>query len=260
MPYLDIPHGTLYYETSGTGPPLVLIHGSGANARIWEPQTAFFEERHQVVRYDLRGHGRSTVPTGAPYTHSGDLVALLDHLGIETAVIAGQSMGGGIAMSVASNYPERVTRLILVDTILDGYEWLPGWNESWTDIVEAATRGDRDAMVRAVLDHPLLEVSVKNPEVRARLARIFADYSGWSFANADPLVPDDPPSAKRLHEIIVPVLLITGDSTTPDFLRIADILAAGVPNIRRVDLPGVGHVSPLEAPEQFNALVAEFLA
>lgn len=260
MPYLDIPHGTLYYEVSGTGPPIVFIHGLAGDARMWDQHAAYLADRFQVVRYDLRGHGRSTMPADAPYSHSDDLAELLDHLAIERAIVVGQSMGGEIAVSFALGYPERVTRLVLVDTALNGYEWSSAWNESWGDVVDACVRGDRPAIVEAILAHPVLEVTVRIPEVRAILAEIFAGYSGWHFANRDPLVQDDPPSIQRLREITVPVLFVTGDSTIPDFLRIADILSTGIPDIRRVDLPGVGHVSPLEAMEQFNALVAEFVA
>src|SRR5437764_10880073 len=119
----------LYYESVGSGAPLVLIHGFALDARMWDPQIAPFAERYHVIRYDLRGFGRSALPDGTAYSAPGDLKALLEYLGVGEAVIVGLSMGGGVAMSFALTYPEATRALILVDSVLGGWEWSDGWNE-----------------------------------------------------------------------------------------------------------------------------------
>jgi pimeloyl-ACP methyl ester carboxylesterase len=83
-----------------------------------------------VIRYDIRGHGKSAFPTGEKYAHADDLAALLEYLSIPRAVVVGQSLGGEIAINFALRYPHRIRRLVLADTSLDGYKWSDEWYES----------------------------------------------------------------------------------------------------------------------------------
>ncbi len=88
--------GHIYYEVSGSGEPIVFIHGFTLDHRMWRPQVEFFAQDYQVITYDVRGFGKSSIPT-QPYSHDDDLLALLTYLGIEQAHIVGLSMGGRIA-------------------------------------------------------------------------------------------------------------------------------------------------------------------
>src|SRR5262245_57108437 len=112
--FADIPGARLHYEVAGSGEPLVLIHGFTLDMRMWDDQFASLARHFQVVRYDLRGFGKSSMPTTEPYTHADDLKALLDCLNIERAHVLGLSMGGSIAINFALNYPAMVDRLVLV--------------------------------------------------------------------------------------------------------------------------------------------------
>ena len=122
MPQLEVDGATLTYDDEGPrdgeGVPLVFVHGWTANRHRWDHQTAHFSERRRVVRLDLRGHGEST---GAGVRRiddlAADVLALLDHLKIERFVIVGHSMGGMIAQTVALSHPERVERMVLVNSI-----------------------------------------------------------------------------------------------------------------------------------------------
>lgn len=105
-----------YYEQSGEGPCLVLIHGAFGDARFWDPQWKHFLAKRRVVRYDLRGHGRTGGSDLGRYsmaTYADDLASLMNGLGIESAVVCGLSWGGGIAQVFAVRYPERLTGLVL---------------------------------------------------------------------------------------------------------------------------------------------------
>ncbi|MFI1046256.1 alpha/beta fold hydrolase [Streptomyces griseoruber] len=122
MPQLEVDGAPLTYDDEGPrdggGTPLVFVHGWTANRRRWDHQVAHFAETRRVVRFDLRGHGESGgagVRTVAELAQ--DLVALLDHLGIERCVLVGHSMGGMIAQTVALSHPGRVERMILVNSI-----------------------------------------------------------------------------------------------------------------------------------------------
>ncbi len=107
------------YEVSGAGSPVVLIHEGIGDSRMFAPQMAALSARHQVVRYDLHGYGRSGKPQ-TPYTNHEALDALLQHLGIKKTAILGMSMGGNIALDYALTYPEKVSGLILIGAGLDG--------------------------------------------------------------------------------------------------------------------------------------------
>jgi pimeloyl-ACP methyl ester carboxylesterase len=259
MSYLDVNGSRLYYETAGSGDPVVLIHGLGADARVWDLQFELFAQSYSVVRYDLRGHGRSAVPTEEPYAHADDLAALLDHVGIARAALVGQSMGGEIAINFALDYPEQTNSLVLADSTVEGYAWSTEWQESWGPIASAYAIGDSNAALAQVLAHPLLVGSVKQPNVKTRLTEMFSDYSGWHFVHADPVRVADPPALQRLHQIQAPSLILIGQYELPDFHRISELLVQNLPNAQRTELAGVGHVVPLEAPAQFNEVVLQFL-
>jgi pimeloyl-ACP methyl ester carboxylesterase len=110
----------LYYEVTGRGSPVALIHGFTLDRRMWDDQVAALALRHQVVRYDLRGFGRSSLPSNA-YSHVDDLQTLLNYLGIDRVALLGLSMGGAIALDFACAYPERLRAMLLADSTLRGF-------------------------------------------------------------------------------------------------------------------------------------------
>ena len=103
---------TFAYETAGAGRPLVFIHAGIADSRMWDRQFSDLADSFTVVRYDMRGFGR-TPPAEGPYAHYEDLAALLTHLGLDRVSLVGCSMGSKTALDFALCYPERVDRLIL---------------------------------------------------------------------------------------------------------------------------------------------------
>jgi pimeloyl-ACP methyl ester carboxylesterase len=107
--------GTLYYDVRGSGPPVVLLHAGDSDLTMWEPQVLPLAASFRIIRYDARGHGRSTAPRG-PYSTTEDLRLLLLHLGVERPHLVGISMGAGVALDFAATYPERVSKLVLVST------------------------------------------------------------------------------------------------------------------------------------------------
>ena len=103
----------IHYERSGSGFPLLLIHAGIADSRMWEPQAKAWANHFDMIRPDLRGFGDSELPP-EPYSERADVVALLDHLGVDRAHVIGCSMGGTLATDLAIEHPERVERLVLV--------------------------------------------------------------------------------------------------------------------------------------------------
>jgi 3-oxoadipate enol-lactonase len=255
--FVEVDGGSLYYEITGEGLPLILIHGFTLDHRMWDDQLSALAQRHRVVRYDLRGFGRSSLP-GAAYSHAHDLWALLAALGITRAALLGHSMGGGVAIDFALAYPDAILGLILEDSTLNGFAW-SSETDAWFDAVDVAVRGGGvDAARASWLAHPFFLPAGEQAAVARRLYGIIGDYSGWHWTHADQQVSpvSSPP---MLATITAPTLVIVGERDIPDFRAISDHLARRIPHAQEVVLPGVGHMANMESPGLFNQAVQRFL-
>jgi 3-oxoadipate enol-lactonase len=250
----------LYYEAAGTGDALVFVHGFTLDRRMWDDQFAAFAKHYRVLRYDLRGFGKSAIPGNQSYGHEDDLKHLLDYLHIDRAHVAALSLGGQIAVEFALKYPHILDRLVLVDSTLAGVAFSPEWDAITGALWEIGRTQGAAAAMQTWFEHPLFQPTRANAAVWARVAQIIGEYSGWAFVNADPAVSPQPPAVTRLHEIVHPTLVIVGERDVADFQRVADLLAQGIANAQKVMLPGVGHMSNMEDPTGFNALALDFLA
>jgi pimeloyl-ACP methyl ester carboxylesterase len=153
---LPLPGTGLAYEVTGDGPAVVLVHGFGLDMRMWEPQVEHLAARYRVIRYDCRGFGASgAFDPAVPYTHAGDLVALLDHLAIGEAVLAGLSFGGRVVLQTALAAPARVRGLVLLDAVLDGVPWDPESAGALDKLARRVQAGGVPAGRAAWLAHPL---------------------------------------------------------------------------------------------------------
>ena len=151
MPHAPTNGIVTFYEDSGAGSAVVLIHGHSTDLRLWDTQVGpLTDAGFRVVRYDVRGHGRSTV-TERGYTwenYALDLRDLLDHLGIASASLVGLSMGGGIALAVAVMFPERVASLVLADSALPGFGYSDDFSQEVEELVAAVrAEGPRSVTV-----------------------------------------------------------------------------------------------------------------
>ena len=256
--FVEVDGGRLHYQIDGEGDPLVLLHGFGLDARMWDGEVERFGRDHAVVRYDLRGFGRSTLPT-APFTHFGDLRALLLQLGLARVDLVGLSMGGGVAVDFALSHPELLRSLVLVDTIVGGFKWRTdgkAMGAAWA----AAKTGGLPAARAAWLANPLFAPALEDPEVAARLRTMVDDYSGWHFLNDSPQRPLEPPAWERLASIATRTLVLVGARDLADFRDIAARLTRDLPQAQSHVVEGAGHMLNLEAPARFHELVARFLA
>ncbi len=120
--FLEVKGVKVYYETAGSGFPLVFLHAGGLDLRMWDEHFKYFSSAYMVIRCDAPACGQSTAPT-EPFTDAGVLQTLLNHLGIEQACLIGESLGGRIAIDLALEYPEMVKGLVLSGPGLGGYEW-----------------------------------------------------------------------------------------------------------------------------------------
>jgi pimeloyl-ACP methyl ester carboxylesterase len=253
----------LYVEQAGSGSPVVLIHEGIADSRMWEPQWAPYSERFRLVRYDMRGFGRSPRAVGT-VSMAGDLVELLDGLELGPAALVAGSMGGAVAMESAIARPDLVSRLVLVGSGLQGFEMTDETKAGWGEEEAALERGDIDAAVevnmRMWVDGPSRAPEEVDPDMRAKVAemqRRAIELWGGEDADYEPLVEG---WGARVAEIAAPTLLLVGELDRPEMLEIAERLEAEIPNARRETIAGTAHVPSMERPDEFDRLVLEFLS
>jgi len=256
----------LAYEVAGSGTPLVLVHAGVADRRMWDPQWAAFTSRHRTLRFDARGYGE-TLPPAAPWAHHGDLLGLLDELGIGRAHLVGASMGAGLAAEAALARPSAVASLVLAAPGGALYDSPTDELRSvWHDEVEALDHGDLDRAVevnlRAWVDGPSRAPEVVDPAVRSFVGRMQRD--AFELPEWDPeLAPEselEPPAATRFGEIRCPTLVIVGEADHAATRTAAETLASQVPRAELITWPDVGHMLTLERPEAFADLVLRFTA
>jgi len=254
----------LYAEVAGEGPAIALVHAGVCDSRMWDPQWETFRRSHRVLRYDLRGFGRSPLEAGR-YSHARDLIALLERHGLEPASLVGVSLGGRVTLETAVARPELVDALVLVGPGLPGHGWGDDLAAAWEDEEAALEAGDLDAAVevnlRTWVDGPRRSPEDVEPRVRTAVAemqrRAFELQLPFEeSAEEEPLVPD---LAERLGEVAAPTLVVVGDEDVPDMHAIADRLVAEIPGARRATIAGAAHVPSLERPAEFDELVLDYL-
>jgi len=259
---LPVAGGELYWEASGSGSPIVLLHGGLLDCTTWDREFARLAQRYRVVRYDARGHGRSSVQHGE-YSHAEDLVALLDGLALNRAVLVGLSLGGRTAIDVAVAHPERVAGLVGVAPGMSGWRFSdPVLQANWQQQAEAARAEDLDGYVewflRSWTDGPKRTPDVVDPAIRERLRGLALHNLERTANAAGPL--REVGAMERVAEIRAPTLALVGELDMSDIHGIVDLLVANVPGARKVVVPGVAHMVNLEAPEVFDREVDSFLA
>jgi pimeloyl-ACP methyl ester carboxylesterase len=249
-------------RTPGWGPALLLVHAGIADRRMWDDQMGpFADAGWTVIRADLPGFGETPTPT-RPVALWATLRDLLDHLGVERAVVAGASLGGRAAVDLALAAPERVRALVLVGSGLAGHRFQePALLELWDQSEGALERGDHGEAARLEIDTWVVgmgrDPSVVDPEVRRRVRDML--LVAYEHGPAD-LEEPDPPAADRLGEVAAPTLVVVGEHDRPDIHAMAGALAGGIPGAERALLPGTAHLPNMEQPEEFNRVVLEFLA
>jgi len=194
-----------------------------------------------------------------PYSHVDDLVALLAKLNAPNPHLVGQSMGGRFALDYAVTRPDELRSLIVIDSVVGGWEWSKEWIASYAPIVEAGKRGDIARAKALWLGHPLFAPARAKPAVAARLKQMVDDYSGWHFVNpsAERLVT--PPTVRQLGKIRSATFVIVGERDLAEMHRVAETIERGVGDVRRVTVAGAGHMANMEAPETINEVVRGFL-
>lgn len=262
--FAHIDSAKIYYEVAGQGPPFVMIHAGVADSRQWNNEFVNFARTYRVLRYDMRGYGKSE-PVEGEFSHMHDLVSLLDTLEIhEPLVLMGCSMGGGLAMDFALTHPSRVRALIMVDSAPSGLELDVARSSKFADVEKAFEEGDLDRV--AELETQIwFDGTGRTPEqVDPAMRKLLWEMNRLALAHeikelGKRLPNTQAPAFDRLQELDKPVLVIVGARDTPYTLAAADYMIQKIPSARKGIIEDAAHLPNMDQPHAFQEIVEHFL-
>jgi pimeloyl-ACP methyl ester carboxylesterase len=254
----------IYYELAGNGTPFVMIHAGVANSRQWDNEFAFFADRYQVLRYDMRGYGKSE-PADGEFSHMGDLVSVLDALDLhEPLILMGCSMGGGLAMDFALTQPSRVKALIMVGSGPSGLELDVPTPAKFAEVEKAFEAGDLDLVAELETqiwfdgtDRTPGQVDQAMRKLLYEMNHKALEYEARGLGKRLPNT--ETPAFDRLANLNIPVLVIIGAHDTPYILAAADYMVEKIPSARKVKMEDAAHLPNMDHPDEFQKAVKDFL-
>ncbi len=248
MPYIERGGAQIFYTSDGEGPPVLLSHGFSATSEMWAGQIAAFRQRHQIIVWDMLGHGQSDSPDDpALYTPEGavkDMAAILDACGAGSAVIGGHSMGGFLSLAFNMNYPQRVRGIMLFNTG-------PGYKsdearEQWNVMAHKQARAFADKGLAALGRSEEMQLG------KHRSALGLEHGARGMLAQQDARVIDSLPNIR------VPTLVLVGEKDRA-YMAATDYMTGKIPDGRKVMIADAGHAANIHQPAAFNAAMGEFL-
>lgn len=263
--HLNLGDGQLYYEMAGKGMPLVLSHAAFLDSRmfdaVWEPLAKHF----RVIRYDMRGFGKSSPVTG-PICRRDDLDQLLKQLEVTEAHLVGCSNGGQISLDLALEQPQRFKSLTLVGSTPSGFQLQGEPPRYLMEMIAALQSGNFDLanelQIRIWLDGEHREPEQVDSTLRKmslKMNRIPVSLSTFFIADTQPINPLTPPAIARLESVTCPTWIVTGALDNSEVLRAADEMAKRIPDARKTIIESTAHVPSYEQPDAFVKLLLDFL-
>jgi pimeloyl-ACP methyl ester carboxylesterase len=253
---VTVDDGTVWADDSGgDGPPLVLLHPGVGDSRIWDPVLGALTAKYRVIRYDARGFGQSPAPS-VKFSLLRDLVAVLDHYGVQRAAFVGCSQGGGSALGLALAQPGRVSALALLCPGIPGFPYPEEDDEDEeleADYERARAAGDVEALAGVM--QRIWGAAGATQAVMEQLRS-----AARASLVAEDLELEDPPVFGRLGEISVPASLMVGDTDYPPLVESNRQAADRIPGCEFVFVPGMDHLPPLREPALVLDLIARTLA
>jgi 3-oxoadipate enol-lactonase len=249
----------IFYETQGEGPPIVFVHGLGGTANVWHAQRVTLSRYFRVIVADLSGSGRSDKSrrTYSLETWADEIAGLIDHLKLDQAVVAGHSMGTAIVQKFAAKYPNKTRAIVLAGALV---ELGPPGKEAFTKRAETVEREGMIGIADAVLGGALSPgTRERNPALTGMVREMLLSndpqcYAGHCRALIAGSAKADQPNIK------CPTLLVVGDQDPVTPLALQRQIASAIANSRIRIVPNTAHLTMLETPEAFNAILLEFLA
>ncbi|MCE9555349.1 MAG: alpha/beta hydrolase [Planctomycetes bacterium] len=263
MKSVTIASGQLAVVDQGQGPPLLLVHGFPLDHTLWQNQIEPLAANYRVIAPDLRGIGQSSAVSAAPLTMAAfadDLANLLDAIEVREPIhYCGLSMGGYIAWEFWRRHPQRLRSLILCDTkaAADTPE-TAATREQWAvDVLRSGTTVVEQAILPKLMAPATYQ---QQPAVGEQVRRMLLDTRPETFAAGQRGMALRIDMRPYLGEIRLPTLLIVGSEDAISPPQEMHAMAEAIAGSRLITIPKVGHLTSLEAPDEFTAAVLEFLA
>ncbi|MER7014201.1 alpha/beta hydrolase [Saccharopolyspora sp. NPDC000359] len=258
---IPVPDGELYAEVVGSGPPVVLLHAGFLGVQMWDEQLDLADE-YQLIRYEARSHGRSSTAMRDHHPYQ-DLRAVLDHLGIGSASLVGNSMGGATSLTFALEHPDRVHRMVLFGPGVPPVRFQDPFileHHREEEAAKQAMDADRflDNMLRYAVDGPHRQPDQVDPQLRQRCRDMAMATIMNHHTATGTLVETDVRS--RLAEITTPTVFVVGELEASDLHRMAGEAVRRMPNAELVEFASCGHMTNIEAPQRANDLIRRHLA
>ena len=265
--YVPIADSKVYFNTTGEGEPVVLLHGGFLDSRMWDAQVEDLSTDHKVITVDLRGHGK-TEDGATDYLMTDAIKKILDTLGIKKASILGHSMGGEVATEFALQYPASVNRLLLM---------APGMNK-WTEtspkdtllqvndsLMDEAIKVKKDTalaaeyFVRSWFDGPQRKPNQPDSAIRSKVLAMVLSNMKQHHLQYWPRLGDSA-AVPRLHQLKMPVYLIYSQMDNDVMRMVADSVKAHVRGSTFAVFNATAHMPNLEHGSFFNSMVRNFLS
>jgi 2-succinyl-6-hydroxy-2,4-cyclohexadiene-1-carboxylate synthase len=248
----------LHYVIEGSGPPVILVHAFQMDLREWDEIVPELTSSFRVVRYDVRGHGRSAGATQPTAAHD-DLRDLLDELHIPKASLVGLSMGSGIVLDAALAYPDRVDRVVMVSPTISGVTSIIP-NDWMTPIIAQVRAGAKDSAAALWWASGMMAGARKRGAAGEHYHQVVLDNARIWGENPANRLPLSPPAAQRLESLKAPLLVIVGERDAAAIRQLGEILTRRVPNAEGVVMDDAGHMISVEKPAELAEYIADFLS
>ncbi len=260
----NIDKASIYYEVAGTGQPLLFIHAGVADSRQWNNEFETFAPHYRVIRYDLRGFGKSK-PAAGEYSHLQDLTALIEHLGIaRPIIIIGCSMGGGLALDFTLANPGKVSALIMVDSAPAGLQLDVRTPEKFKDIQNANKKGDLD-LVAELETQIWFDGDRKPTAVDQDMRKLAYEMNRLALSHDATGIGKQIPNTKELAvnnigKLDVPLLAILGIHDIPYMHAAIDYMDMKIPGIKTKIIDNAAHLPNMDQPIEFRDTIMGFLS
>ncbi|MGH8461067.1 MAG: alpha/beta fold hydrolase [Stenotrophobium sp.] len=258
MAYAHVNNQRLYFEdTGGNGPVIVFSHGLLMDHEMFAPQVAALRDRYRVITWDERGHGLTAGSTLEPFSYydsANDLAALLQHLGIKRAILAGMSQGGYLSLRCALTHPEIVRALVLIDTQAMPED--PAKMPAYKQMLDAWAAHGLSAQISTIIEQIILGTGWAGSALWKEKWKHVQPHNligcFHTLGNRDDI-------SSKLAQIKVPALVIHGEKDMAITLDRARALANGLPHAELAVIPGAGHAANLTHAAAVTPLIERFL-
>jgi pimeloyl-ACP methyl ester carboxylesterase len=244
----------LAHDVEGAGDPVVLLHSSVCDRRMWQPQWGPLRDAgFQVVRVDFQGFGQTPAPV-TEYDNAADVIEVLDHLGLQRVTVVGASFGGRVAQELSARWPDRVTSLVLLCAAMAGHPSTPD--------IEAFSNREDELLEQGALDEAVaLNVrTFVGPAASEEARALVAEMQRHAF-EVQLAGPDVSSSTVEydLSAVTARTLVVSGAHDVDYFVQIAEVLTDRIPGATHIHLDWAGHLPSLEDPERLNPVLLDFL-